>query len=584
MTPDQIAALTEACILITQPLTEELLRDICRRVAEAGQISSTAQYQVLLAKSLGLADGAIVDALHKQEVLTERAIDDLMEYAAKNTVLFEDDGGLQKTIKAYSEMAKKEAAYQLGNLAATTVGGKVYPLRDAYRKAMDYAFRQSITGALTPTQAVRRATRELASRGIRTIEQANGRSISLENAVRRTILNQMGQLVEKVSEQNHDELECDGWEISAHSGSAPDHEPYQGRQYPDEKYEALNSRLQRRIGTLSCKHLAFPIVIGVNAPQYTEEQLQQMAQENAQGITYEGRHYTQYEASQMQRDIENNIRMLKNRVLADKENKDSSQLQIDQIRLNVLNEQYNRFSSAAGLRTAPERLLIGGFTSSGKVKSAAPILGQKPFLADDFKADDGTFDIDAATKAYREQLDLLTDMPEKNKMYLDYYTVNNPTAYVKTDNDDFAFAYSIDDDTILYNPAHPNFGRQKLDEDITHEQAHRIDFLNTHSAENDAFKRGIETARLKVQQNGDMFSEMCHKLGSIYLSDIIDALAKGDLNVPFGHGKKYWHNDTQNGSLEIFANIFSMEALGHRELEIVKAAFSDLWESYQKLL
>lgn len=382
MTPDQIAALTEACILITQPLTEELMRDICRRVAEAGQISSTAQYQVLLAKSLGLADGAIVDALHKQEVLTERAIDDLMEYAAKNTVLFEDDGGLQKTIKAYSEMAKKEATYQLGNLAATTVGGKVYPLRDAYRKAMDYAFRQSITGALTPTQAVRRATRELASRGIRTIEQANGRSISLENAVRRTILNQMGQLVEKVSEQNHDELECDGWEISAHSGSAPDHEPYQGRQYPDKKYEALNSHLQRRIGTLSCKHLAFPIVIGVNSPQYTEEQLQQMAQENAQGITYEGRHYTQYEASQMQRDIENNIRMLKNRVLADKENKDSSQLQIDQIRLNVLNEQYNRFSSAAGLRTAPERLLIGGFTSSGKVKSSPPILQQLTYMDD----------------------------------------------------------------------------------------------------------------------------------------------------------------------------------------------------------
>ena len=77
-----------------------------------------------------------------------------------------------------------------------------------------------------------------------------------------------------------------------HISSAPDHEPYQGRQYSDKEYKRLNSRLQRRIGTLSCKHIAWPIKLGVDSPQWPEEQLAEMARENAKGVTYEGRHYT----------------------------------------------------------------------------------------------------------------------------------------------------------------------------------------------------------------------------------------------------------------------------------------------------
>ena len=44
---------------------------------------------------------------------------------------------------------------------------------------------------------------------------------------------------------------CEGWEISAHAASAPDHEPIQGLQYSDAEYTALNNSLVRRIGTLA---------------------------------------------------------------------------------------------------------------------------------------------------------------------------------------------------------------------------------------------------------------------------------------------------------------------------------------------
>ena len=91
-------------------------------------------------------------------------------------------------------------------------------------------------------------------------------------------------MVEQVTQQNHDELGCNGWEISAHANSAPDHEGIQGRQYSDAEYTALNNSLARRIGTLSCGHISMPITLGVNSPQYTEAQLRQFQRDNAQGL------------------------------------------------------------------------------------------------------------------------------------------------------------------------------------------------------------------------------------------------------------------------------------------------------------
>ena len=95
----------------------------------------------------------------------------------------------------------------------------------------------------------------------------------------------MGEMTTAINEKHHEDGGFDGWEISAHSACAPDHEPIQGRQYSDKDYKLLNSRLQLRIGTLSCKHFAWPIKLGVHSPQWTEKQLAEMAQENAEGVT-----------------------------------------------------------------------------------------------------------------------------------------------------------------------------------------------------------------------------------------------------------------------------------------------------------
>lgn len=167
---------------------------------------------------------------------------------------------------------------------------------------------------------------------------------------------------EKISRQNHDDLGCDGWEISAHSASAPDHEPIQGKQYSDAAFEKLNTSLVRRIGTLNCGHAAFPIIMGVSSPQYTDAELEEMRQDNEKGVDYDGRHFTKYEATQRQRKLERSIRKQKRRILAAEQNpNDKERLQQARIKYQVLDQEYKRFSKAAGLRLQHERMEMAGF-------------------------------------------------------------------------------------------------------------------------------------------------------------------------------------------------------------------------------
>lgn len=167
---------------------------------------------------------------------------------------------------------------------------------------------------------------------------------------------------EQISQHNHDALGCDGWEISAHAGSAPDHEPIQGKQYRDEVYTRLNDSLKRRIGTLNCGHSAMPIIFGVNDPQYTEKELEDFRQKNEEGVNIDGKKYTLYEATQRQRSIERSIRKKKHHILIDEELGDAEKLQQDQIRLQILKQEYHRFSKAANLPEQYERLEKAGFT------------------------------------------------------------------------------------------------------------------------------------------------------------------------------------------------------------------------------
>ena len=89
--------------------------------------------------------------------------------------------------QAYVKVTRKEVANVLGQLAAADVDGRVYPIKDVYRRTMDYVFREVSSGTKTPEEAVRRATLRLWQRGIRTVDRSDGRTFSVEFMAQRAI-------------------------------------------------------------------------------------------------------------------------------------------------------------------------------------------------------------------------------------------------------------------------------------------------------------------------------------------------------------------------------------------------------------
>ena len=375
LTAYQIDALRDKATTLLDPVINFLIEDIAERVSEAGQLTGTAAYQVWRAQRLGMSQKKLKKEIAKRLKIPLAQVEQLMRQAAKTGynfdlsrlphkrgVPFEANSGVQQIVDAAVSLAQQNLTNIVQTMGFVNGAGQAQPLTSAYQQACDQAFMKSVTGATDYISAVRNATRGLAAQGIVSIDYASGVHTSIEAAVRRNIMGGLGLMQEQISEHNHDALGCNGWEISAHRGSAPDHEPFQGRQYDDKTYKNLNNSLLRRIGTLNCGHSASPIILGVNEPQYTPQELEQMRQENAAGVTFDGKHYTLYEATQRQRKIERRIRDQKRKILIDEKLGDQSKLETDQIRLVRLRQEYSRFSKGVGLRTQHERAEVAGFT------------------------------------------------------------------------------------------------------------------------------------------------------------------------------------------------------------------------------
>jgi len=374
LTPDQIDALREGVRKITDPITEYLLRDISRRIAQAGELTSTAAYQIWRAQQLGISQRQIKKELRRLLKLSHKEIRRIMYQSAQSgynldvsrfpqvqAVPFAQNESLQQIVSAAVKLAQDDFTNITQTIGMVDPFGNALPLQDAYRNCTDFAFKQVITGAASYTEAVRQATRNLSDKRLRVIDYQSGVHTSLEAAVRRNIMGGLGLMQEQISQTVYEQLGCDGWEITAHANSAPDHEPIQGKQYPDEEYQRLNNALQRRIGTLNCGHAAFPIILGVNSPQYTADELEKFREDNEKGVTVDGVHYTGYQATQMQRKLERAIRRQKYRIMVDEATGDQKKLDQDKTKLTILHQRYREFSKAAGLRTQYERTEVAGF-------------------------------------------------------------------------------------------------------------------------------------------------------------------------------------------------------------------------------
>ena len=123
------------------------------------------------------------------------------------------------------------------------------------------------------------------------------------------------------------------------------------------------------IGGANCRHSYWPFIEGVSQRTYTDEELEEI---DPPPFSFEGKTYTQYEATQKQRQIEGAIRRLKRERAAYRAAGLKEEETAVSARIRRLDEEYRAFSKAAGLPQQRERMNVA-YTYDARATAKAEV-------------------------------------------------------------------------------------------------------------------------------------------------------------------------------------------------------------------
>lgn len=375
--PEELAELFRALELV-------LLDEICSRLNAADELNEATVQAIRALRSRGIdlkeIEKAILETSGIRKTKLDKLLDDVVERNQKYYTELIDLAHITQpeTLVDAAEVAaiRAQTLDTFRNLTASMgflvdAGRTMLPPAKAYQWALDNATMQIQSGAINYNQAIKTAVKQLADSGLKVVDYESGHRDQIDVAARRAVMTGVSQICAKYTEQSAEYLETPYFEVSAHSGARDkpgpspwsSHKEWQGRVYSVRTgdiypsiYEVCGLGAVDGLEGANCRHRRFPWVEGVSERTYTDEQLEHI--DDGLGCTYDGKTYTAYEATQMQRRVEREIRKLKREKAAYK----AAGLHEDEtavsIRLRRLNSKYKAFSAAAGLPEQPERMKV----------------------------------------------------------------------------------------------------------------------------------------------------------------------------------------------------------------------------------
>ncbi len=383
ITPEYLDAAPEPIAIAMRELEKDILREICSRFKLTGELNEVAMNDIRALRAQGLDMETIekMIAKHSKETLpqVQEALDRVVEYSQKYYnelaskasiaeplfwVTAADIAQIQsQTLDGYRNITRS-----LG--FALQTNGKVtfQPIAKAYQTALDKAEVKMQSGAFTLQQSLEDAVRELADSGIYTIDYATGHRDRADVAARRAIFTGLNQLTSKYTETAAETLETDLYEITAHRGARDkgigwkNHKAWQGKVYSTKDgskypniYKVCGLGAVDGLEGANCRHHRHAFLEGVSERVYTDDEL---ANIDPPPVEFEGRTYSAYEATQMQRKIERTVRKLERRRAAYNAAGMTGKEEQTGIRIRRLKKEYREFSRAASLPTQTNRMKV----------------------------------------------------------------------------------------------------------------------------------------------------------------------------------------------------------------------------------
>lgn len=383
-TPELLDALPEDLAELFRSLELVLLDEICSRLKAEDELNEVTVQDIKALRAHGIDLKEIKKAIQKAAGISEQKLNKLLDDVVERNQQYytnvidlahitqpETLVSIEDTWAIYQQTKRelRNITQSMGFLV--DAGRTMLPPAKAYQWALDNAAMQVQSGAINYNQAIKTAVKELADSGLKVVDYESRHRDHVDVAVRRAVMTGVSQICAKYTEQSSEYLDTPYFEVSAHVGARDkpgpspwsSHKDWQGRVYSvrvgdiyPSIYDVCGLGAVDGLEGANCRHRRFPWVEGVSERTYTNEQLEHIDDDH--GCTFDGKDYTAYEATQMQRRIERTVRKLKREKSAYKAAGLKEAERAVNIRLRRLDAKYRAFSKAAGLPEQLERMKV----------------------------------------------------------------------------------------------------------------------------------------------------------------------------------------------------------------------------------
>lgn len=361
---------------IWQQAEQRIMEDIVRRIKKAGEVTSTADYQINRLIEMGKSTEEVERILKEALGATWPELFELYDKAAewqyvRDKDVYEQVNGHftppeeNEWLKQTSDAVKKQTQDELGNISqshgfSVMMGGRrvFMPFAVYYQRYVDAAIMDVLSGGFDYNSVIRRVVTQMTNSGLRTVDYATGHSSRVDVAVRRALLTGISQVTGKVNERNASELDTEYFEVDWHPGARPDHQKWQGKVYSKDELRSV-CKLGEVTGLCgaNCRHTYYPFVPGVSERLYTDEWLEEQNRKEAQTVEWQGKELNTYQQTQQQRKMETAMRAQREKVALLKEGgADPDEVTIAKAKYQAQLDEYARFSKKMGLPEQRERI------------------------------------------------------------------------------------------------------------------------------------------------------------------------------------------------------------------------------------
>lgn len=327
LSPDYLDGIPPPTLLeYWQEAQINIIRFIGWRIREHGYVTRTANYQMLRLQEMGALQEDILRELEKATRLSQSELVKMFNEAASKTVASDDKiyraAGYEPVplaqsprLQAIIQAGMDKTGAQFWNLTGTTA----QTATGQFERLLDECYMKMTSGGYTYQEAIKWGIKDLAGRGIASIVYPSGHRDYMDVAFRRAALTGLNQTALKLQEARLLEMGADLVETTAHHGARPSHAEWQGQvfSYSDasDKYpsfiDVTGYGTGPGLGGWYCRHGWFPFFEGLSTRAYTDARLDKFKDKT---VTYDGEKYSVYDAKQMQRANEREIRAIKREI------------------------------------------------------------------------------------------------------------------------------------------------------------------------------------------------------------------------------------------------------------------------------